>query len=137
MPLRDPLVNAAASVVPAVLPGVPPVGVKDPVPVTTTPAGSGSEWSNARVIGSADTVPPALLTLALIEERPDATGPVGSNAVISTAITPRISSPLGFVTDTTGGVVSVTLAPRILRKKCGPLPTPIPKPGAWAASLMS
>src|SRR5262245_40223734 len=120
MPLRDAFVNAAASVVPAVLPGAPPVGVKDPVPVTTTPAGCGSEWSNWREIGSPDTVPPVLLTLALIEARPDATGPVGSNAVISTPITPRISSSLGFVTDTTGGVVSVALAARRLRKKCGP-----------------
>ena len=104
------LVNAVASVVPSVLPGAPPVGVNDPVPVTATPAACGSEGLNAREIGSPDTVPPALLTLALIEARPDATGPSGSNAVTSTPITPRISSPLGFVTDTTGGVVSVAVS---------------------------
>src|SRR4029453_16237482 len=126
MPLRESFVNAAASVVPSVLAGAPPVGVNDPVPVTRTPAGCGSEGLNAREIGSPDTFPPALLTLALIEARPDARGPVGSNAVTSTPITPRVSSPLGFVTDTTGGVVSVAVTPRRLRKKWGPLPPPIP-----------
>src|SRR5215203_5111970 len=136
MPLRDPLVNAIASVVPAGLPGAPPVGVKDPVAVTTTPAACGNEWSSSRETGF-DTVPPALLTLALIDARPDATGPFGSNAVTSTPITPRISSAPGFVTETAGFVVSVALAARRLRKKCGPSPTPIPKAGAFAASLMS
>ena len=58
-----------------------------------------------------ETRQPGAVTLALIESRPDATGPVGSNAVASTPITPRISSPLGFVTDTTGASFGRGLRP--------------------------
>src|SRR5215471_11568022 len=83
-----------------------------------------------------ETAPPALLMDAVSEARPDPG--LGSYACTLTAMVPRVSAAaVGVLIVTTQGVVSVMDGAFSVRSNSTPEPTPIPAPGACAASFTS
>src|SRR4029077_19171234 len=99
-----------------------------------TPAAAGNAESNVSGMFSLETAPPALLIQAFSEARPEPG--LGSYAWMLTAKGPRVSAAvLGELIVRTQGVLSTRDGAFSVRSNWIPGPTPIPAPGARAASF--